>query len=80
MLTWNLKHGRSVPPSKRELLPEFAAALGGWDWGVALLQEVPPWWPSALAAELDGGVRHTTVLTSRNAAAAAAARDRDAPA
>ena len=28
---------------------EFAAALAGWEWDVALLQEVPPWWPPALA-------------------------------
>ena len=25
---------------------EFTAALDGWDWDVALLQEVPPWWPA----------------------------------
>jgi hypothetical protein len=32
---------------------------------VALLQEVPPWWPAALGAQL--GAEHRTVLTSRNA-------------
>jgi endonuclease/exonuclease/phosphatase family metal-dependent hydrolase len=64
VLTWNLFHGRSVPGSGRDLYPEFRAALAGWDWDVALLQEVPPWWPAALAAEL--GCEQRTVLTSRN--------------
>ena len=50
VLTWNLFHGRSVPDTPRSLLEEFAAALGGWEWDVALLQEVPPWWTGALAA------------------------------
>src|SRR5262249_57493866 len=40
-------------------------ALAGWEWDVALLQEVPPWWPPLLAAALDVSERH--VLTSRNA-------------
>ena len=44
------------------MLDEFAAALAGWEWDVALLQEVPPWWPPALAA----GAQHRTQLTSRN--------------
>ena len=30
-------HGRSIPPAGRDLLGEFAAALGGWEWDVALL-------------------------------------------
>src|ERR1700684_3901986 len=64
VLTWNLMHGRSVPGSGRDLLPEFTAALAGWEWDVALLQEVPPWWPVALARDLDAEQR--TVLTSRN--------------
>jgi endonuclease/exonuclease/phosphatase family metal-dependent hydrolase len=63
-LTWNLKHGRSVPPSRRELLEEFGAALGRWEWDVALLQEVPPWWTATLAARL--GAEHRQALTSRN--------------
>ncbi|MBV9839592.1 MAG: endonuclease/exonuclease/phosphatase family protein [Solirubrobacterales bacterium] len=63
VLTWNLMHGRSIPPSGRELLAEFASALAGWDWDVALLQEVPPWWPSRLAQRLDCEQR--MVLTSR---------------
>jgi endonuclease/exonuclease/phosphatase family metal-dependent hydrolase len=60
ILTWNLKHGRAVPPAGRNLFDEFAAALGAWEWDVALLQEVPPWWPARLAEE------HALVLTSRN--------------
>ena len=48
VLTWNLFHGRSVPDAPRELLAEFAARLAGWEWDVALLQEVPPWWPPEL--------------------------------
>ncbi len=65
VLTWNLFHGRSLPETRRSLLPEFAAALGGWDWDVALLQEVPPWWPPALA-RASGADWARTVLTSRN--------------
>jgi len=64
VLSWNLKHGRSMPPAGRDLLPEFTAALREWDWDVALLQEVPPWWPRSLADSLDSEER--TVLTSRN--------------
>jgi endonuclease/exonuclease/phosphatase family metal-dependent hydrolase len=65
ILSWNLMHGRSVPPARRDLLPEFTAALRSWDWDVALLQEVPPWWPRSFAASLAGEER--SVLTSRNA-------------
>ena len=65
VLTWNLMHGRSVPGSGRDLLGAFAAALGSWEWDVALLQEVPPWWPPALGRELEAQARW--VLTSRNA-------------
>jgi endonuclease/exonuclease/phosphatase family metal-dependent hydrolase len=65
VLTWNLFHGRSVPDTPRALLPEFAAALAGWDWDVALLQEVPPWWPRELARAC--GAEERSVLTSRNA-------------
>jgi endonuclease/exonuclease/phosphatase family metal-dependent hydrolase len=65
VLTWNLLHGRSVPPAGRDLLDEFAAALAGWEWDVALLQEVPPWWPRLLAGRLGAEARY--VLTSRNA-------------
>src|SRR3954454_4864810 len=61
VLTWNLFHGRARPPAGRALEREFAAALASWEWNVALLQEVPPWWPARLAAE------HDVALTSRNA-------------
>ncbi len=65
VLTWNLMHGRSVPPAGRYLLDEFAAALASWEWDCALLQEVPPWWPEALAERASAQQR--VVLTSRNA-------------
>jgi endonuclease/exonuclease/phosphatase family metal-dependent hydrolase len=64
VLTWNLFHGRAVPPAGRPLTREFAAALAGWEWDVALLQEVPPWWPPALAGA--AGAQYRSVLTSRN--------------
>ena len=48
VLSWNLFHGRSVPDAPRSLLADFAAQLAAWQWDVALLQEVPPWWPPAL--------------------------------
>jgi len=62
-------HGRSAPPAGRDLLDEFTAALRGWEWDVALLQEVPPWWPALLAESLQADARLT--LTSRNALLAA---------
>jgi endonuclease/exonuclease/phosphatase family metal-dependent hydrolase len=65
VLTWNLYHGRAVPGEGRSLLAEFAAALAGWEWDVALLQEVPPWWPPELARA--AGAEQRTALTSRNA-------------
>jgi endonuclease/exonuclease/phosphatase family metal-dependent hydrolase len=64
VLSWNLFHGRALPPRDADLLPEFAARLAGWEWDVALLQEVPPWWPGALAAATGAQARHA--LTSRN--------------
>lgn len=64
VLTWNLFHGRARPPPGRGLLNEFAAALAEWEWDVALLQEVPPWWPPALAHA--AGAEHRRALTSRN--------------
>src|SRR5687767_3531713 len=64
VLTWNLYHGRTVPPCGRSVLTEFAAALDGWEWDVALLQEVPPWWPPLLAEATASQQR--TQLTSRN--------------
>lgn len=64
VLTWNLFHGRAVPDRPRSLLAEFAAALAGWGWDVALLQEVPPWWPPELGRACGASAR--TALTSRN--------------
>jgi endonuclease/exonuclease/phosphatase family metal-dependent hydrolase len=66
VLSWNLKHGRAVPSASHELFDAFADALAGWEWDVALLQEVPPWWPPLLAGRL--GAEQRLVLTSRNAA------------
>lgn len=64
MLSWNLFHGRAVPGAGHNLQDEFAEALARWDWDVALLQEVPPWWPPALAHAC--GADSRSVLTSRN--------------
>ena len=64
VLTWNLFHGRSRPPSGRSLTREFADALAAWEWDVALLQEVPPWFPEPLAAAARAEPR--LQLTSRN--------------
>lgn len=65
VLTWNLFHGRSLPPARAALLTQFAAKLAEWEWDVALLQEVPPWWPRALANAC--GAEQCNALTSRNA-------------
>jgi endonuclease/exonuclease/phosphatase family metal-dependent hydrolase len=65
VLTWNVFHGRARPGRNHDLLDKFAARLAGWEWDVALLQEVPPWWPTPLAAACDAQERHA--LTSRNA-------------
>jgi endonuclease/exonuclease/phosphatase family metal-dependent hydrolase len=48
----------------RSLLNEYAGALASWEWDVALLQEVPPWWPPRLARA--AGAQARWVLTSRN--------------
>ena len=64
VLSWNLYHGRAVPPAGRDLYPAFAASLASWAWDVALLQECPPWWPAQLAVDCDACERHA--LTSRN--------------
>jgi endonuclease/exonuclease/phosphatase family metal-dependent hydrolase len=64
VLTWNLFHGRSIPPSGRALTAEFAGLLAAWEWDAALLQEVPPWWPPLLARAADAEQR--AALTSRN--------------
>lgn len=65
VLTWNLFHGRAVPGARRDLQERFAAVLASWAWDVALLQEVPPWWPPALARACDADAR--SAPTSRNA-------------
>jgi len=65
ILTWNLYHGRAVPPAGRDLLADYALAIAAWEWDVALLQEVPPWWPPRLASV--AGAESRTALTSRNA-------------
>jgi endonuclease/exonuclease/phosphatase family metal-dependent hydrolase len=65
VVTWNLFHGRAQPPAGRPLLAEFARTLAGWEWDLALLQEVPPWWPPMLARAA-AATDHRTVLTSRN--------------
>jgi endonuclease/exonuclease/phosphatase family metal-dependent hydrolase len=64
VLSWNLFHGRSLAPTRRELLGEFAAQLAAWEWDVALLQEVPPWWPAALVRV--AGAEQRAAMTSRN--------------
>lgn len=64
VLTWNLFHGRAVPDRPRELLDAFAAHLARWRWDVALLQEVPPWWPAALGRACGASAR--SARTSRN--------------
>ena len=64
VLTWNLYHGRAIPPAGRDLLSDFAAALAGWNWDLALLQEVPPWWPPELARA--AGAEQRLVMSSRN--------------
>jgi endonuclease/exonuclease/phosphatase family metal-dependent hydrolase len=46
------------------MLEDFSRALAGWEWDVALLQEVPPWWPKPLARRL--GCEQVSVHTSRN--------------
>jgi endonuclease/exonuclease/phosphatase family metal-dependent hydrolase len=64
IVTWNLFHGRSLPPSRGSLYRQFAERLRAWEWDVALLQEVPPWWPPSLASDL--GAEQRTAATSRN--------------
>jgi endonuclease/exonuclease/phosphatase family metal-dependent hydrolase len=64
VLSWNIFHGRAVPDEPRSLMDEFAARLASWEWDVALLQEVPPWWPARLGAASGASAR--MALTSRN--------------
>lgn len=53
-----------MPDVPRPLGGRFARALAGWEWDVALLQEVPPWWPERLASAC--GAVAFTARTSRN--------------
>ena len=46
------------------MLDDFSGALAGWEWDIALLQEVPPWWPELLAQRLQ--CEQVSVRTSRN--------------
>jgi endonuclease/exonuclease/phosphatase family metal-dependent hydrolase len=64
VLTWNLFHGRAVRPRHRDLFDDFASVIDGWDWDVALLQEVLPAWPARLGAATSASAR--SVRTSRN--------------
>jgi endonuclease/exonuclease/phosphatase family metal-dependent hydrolase len=64
VVTWNLFHGRAVPEERRSLQVQFASRLASWEWDVALLQEVPPWWPAQLGTAC--GAQARTALTSRN--------------
>jgi endonuclease/exonuclease/phosphatase family metal-dependent hydrolase len=65
ILTWNLFHGRAVPAAGRDLASWFVELIAAWEWEVALLQEVPPWWPPRLARAAVATQR--TALTSRTA-------------
>ena len=64
VLTWNLFHGRAVQPRRRDLFGDFASAIAGWEWDVALLQEVLPGWPARLGVSTSASAR--SVRTSRN--------------
>jgi endonuclease/exonuclease/phosphatase family metal-dependent hydrolase len=64
VVTWNLYGGRAKPAAGRSLLREFSTTLAGWEWDVAMLQEVPPWWPPELARA--AGAEQRRVLTARN--------------
>jgi endonuclease/exonuclease/phosphatase family metal-dependent hydrolase len=66
VLVWNLFHGRAVPGARRDLFRHFAGRIAEWEWELALLQEVPPWWPSELASSVEAEER--AALTSRNGA------------
>jgi endonuclease/exonuclease/phosphatase family metal-dependent hydrolase len=67
VLSWNLFHGRDVPVDvdyRHSLRSEFAEALAGFEWDVALLQEAPPRWCGELASRSRAHGR--LVKTSRN--------------
>ncbi|HEX4109567.1 MAG TPA: endonuclease/exonuclease/phosphatase family protein [Solirubrobacteraceae bacterium] len=64
VLTWNLFHGRSQPPAGRSLLAHYTRLIAQWEWSVALLQEVPPWFTGPLARA--AGAQSRAALTSRS--------------
>lgn len=55
--TWNLFHGRSLPPRHELLIADYAAALAAAPWEVCALQEVPPWWVRPLARACHASAR-----------------------
>jgi endonuclease/exonuclease/phosphatase family metal-dependent hydrolase len=70
LLTWRSRllkiseRGPEYVQVNRNLFAEFATALSGMRWDVALLQETPPRWAPRLAEAL--GVEIHLTLTSRN--------------
>lgn len=58
------ERGPEYAQVNRSLFAEFATALSGMRWDVALLQETPPRWASRLAEAL--GAESHMALTSRN--------------
>ena len=78
VLTWNLYHGRAVPPAGRVAAAASSRPRSpGWEWDVALLQEVPPWWPArARGARAAPTQRHGADLAQLAAAAAPRGRER----
>jgi endonuclease/exonuclease/phosphatase family metal-dependent hydrolase len=66
--TWNVFHGRTVPPTRAALLPVFGAAIAAQPWDVCALQEVPPWWAAALGAQAGASVRTTRTSVVRSVA------------
>ena len=68
--SWRVSPGTSCTAARcrrpgASCSPSSPPRSRGWEWDLALLQEVPPWWPARLAAEL--GAEQRMVLTSRNA-------------
>ena len=61
------ERGATHAQVNRSLLGEFAGVIAGWDWHVALLQEVPPGWlvPLGRRCRASGA----SALTSRNSLA-----------
>jgi endonuclease/exonuclease/phosphatase family metal-dependent hydrolase len=70
LFTWRSRllkiteRGDAYVQVNRDLFAEFATALSGMRWDVALLQESPPRWAARLAEAL--GVETHLALTSRN--------------